>query len=163
MKSPAYAKRLLAQRADGVHPLRLSVYFGAPWPFVDEHQPAVCVGMDWRPWSLDWKVAAGLWVDVYECAEVPTFIHGHPSVWWLAAEIQAVAANVVLQRESGSARISALAAMCFEEDGKWPPWWPDALGPKFLDRWVRYWATPEAARARDESRSANVTAARRAG
>lgn len=140
MRPPAYAKAILAQRVEGKHPASIAVHFGPRWPMPQDGMAMVCVAQDWVPWSIDWRVAAGVEVDLYDTHEHMAqhpIIDGLPAWYWLAAEIQAVALDVRLWRAGHGACLAAIVAEHRQRSGQWPPYWPGELSAVAVDRWER--------------------------
>ena len=92
-RPPAYA-RALADRIDrGDVPDWVGVYYGTDWDAVPRESFVVCVGADYQPGAIDWRVLCGLRVHVQL-----TYMEFSLE---LVAEIANVAAPVIIQKELG--------------------------------------------------------------
>jgi hypothetical protein len=166
LQMPVFGGELLAARRAGVHPYAAHVVMGGPQRATVRGAPAVWVGPRWRPGTTDWRMLAGLPVDVWctwpfgETApaddEAP---EAHPVGWLgliaLAGEVARVAApvQVLFQdlawadcgpewvRDACDARWLAQDARRQQRAvlaGAWPAPWSDQLAADYHRR-LRAW------------------------
>lgn len=167
MKLPAFGKALKLERDAGRHPSRVIVIFGADWGRRPANVPCVCVSpLPWEPGTLDWRICAGVPVDVVD-RDLSA------SVFAFAAEIARRAAPVTVHwREPDDADEDAIwpdtpgepscidianAAFAARRAMRWPPWWSESLDRDYRQRAALHFEAEM--RLADERREKEATAA----
>lgn len=168
---PAYAKRLVALRMAGQHPLAVNVLYGDDWTPAREFwdaaraEPKACLAFSQQqctkvpgPWlaiaprqyapgRLDWRCLAGVWVNVY----APHIIDA-ARFNALLAELAAQAGYVSIANGpyAGESASSLAFAEWVPGARQWPAWWPVELDREHERRrqaWTAEFLARSAARA----------------
>lgn len=138
MKLPAFGKSLLEARAQGAHPRLVQVIFGEDWRPARHDAPLLAMKPEgYAPGLYDWRLLAGLEVEVYVRAPEPENWNDC-AFCLMAGEIADWATSIELFFPDGiweEIAAFAWAVKLTNNDRSWPRWWSPARAEAYDRRW----------------------------
>lgn len=154
MRLPAYGRPLLEARRAGDHPARVLFVFGDYWKAESPHPKLALKPGDYAPRRFDFRLVAGVPVDVLERSD-GALHQGTPKYLWLAGELARWACEVTLrvpyalyrgQAESDRTVTDAgMLARCQRRYDAakrafvWPAWWNEDLDCAYGEQGKRWY------------------------
>lgn len=129
LKLPPYGRALLDQRELGHHPSRIYVWYGDRWWERPKDAPCLCVGLDYTHGQYDWRVVAGVPVDLVW--------HGGRRIRRLVAEIAAHSPLLVVH--TPRTRVHADTFLASYRQRRRHPLWSAEAERDYLGRMQQYY------------------------
>lgn len=108
MKKPAFGKRIWTARAAGRHPPEILAFLGGSADLARDRPCAAYIHHETRPGELDWRIAAGVPVTLFDHRRRFTGSGDQELLWWLAEEIAAWSSYLVLASQLAIGEWAAL-------------------------------------------------------
>ena len=150
VKRPAFAKKLLETRTNGVHPSKIALVFGDAWQAPGPGYVLRVAPAEYQVGVFDFCAVAGLPVDVWDMeAEPARTASGAPAIFHAAAEVAFWSPDVrYCRKEWGRngvdiAHLATIHARASRDERNriirgWPEWWSDDLESRYVDNQRRH-------------------------